>query len=231
MKINTALILCAGYGKRLQPLTLKKPKPLIIIKNFTLLENTINLLENLEIHNIKLNTYYLQDQIIDFISKHRLKSKIEIIKDGSEILDTGGGILNLVKSSIDDDVLVLNPDTIWNSNYVKTIQKMTDFYFEKKIENLLMVVNKNKSFDERFKGDFELKIDNKLFREKNNNYIYTGCQIVNKNLFNSIKDISFSISKIWNNQINNQRLFGYESFDNFIHLTDLEIYNRLVKDQ
>ena len=98
MKINTALILCAGYGKRLQPLTLKKPKPLITIKNFTLLENTINLLEKLEIHNIKLNTYYLQDQIIDFISKHKLKSKIEIIKDGSEILDTGGGILNLIKS-------------------------------------------------------------------------------------------------------------------------------------
>ena len=107
---------------------------------------------------------------------------------------------------------------------------MTDFYFEKKIDNLLLVVNKNKSFDKRFKGDFELKVD-KLFREKNNNYIYTGCQIVNKNLFNNIKDISFSISKIWNNQINNQRLFGYESFDNFIHLTDLEIYNRLVKDQ
>ena len=188
------------------------------------------MLEKLEIHNIKLNTYYLQDQIIDFISKHKLKSKIEIIKDGNEILDTGGGILNLIKSSIDDDVLVLNPDTIWNSNYVKTIQKMTDFYFEKKIENLLLVVNKNKSFDKRFKGDFELKED-KLFREKKNNYIYTGCQIVNKNLFNSIKDISFSISKIWNNQINNQRLFGYESFDNFIHLTDLEIYNRLVKDQ
>ena len=230
MKINTALILCAGYGKRLQPLTLKKPKPLITIKNLTLLENTINLSEKLEIQNIKLNTYYLQDQIIDFISKHKLKSKIEIIKDGSEILDTGGGILNLIKSSSDDDVLVLNPDTIWSSNYVKTIQKMTEFYFKNKINNLLMVVNKAKSFDKRFKGDFELN-SYKLFREKENNYIYTGCQIINKNLFNDIKDISFSISKIWNKQINSQALYGYESLDNFIHLTDLEIYNRLTKDQ
>ena len=93
-----------------------------------------------------------------------------------------------------------------------------------------MVVNKTKSFDERFKGDFELK-ENKLFCEKKNNYIYTGCQIINKNLFNEIKDSSFSISKIWNKQMNAQLLYGYESFNNFIHLTDLEIYNRLIKDQ
>ena len=230
MKINTALILCAGYGKRLQPLTFEKPKPLISINNLTLLENTINLLEQLNIDNIKLNTFHLQDQIVDFISKHKLKSKIEIIKDGNEILDTGGGILNIIKSSTDDNFLVLNPDTIWNLNYVKTINKMIEFYFENNINNLLMVVNKTKSFDERFKGDFELK-ENKLFCEKKNNYIYTGCQIINKNLFNEIKDSSFSISKIWNKQMNAQLLYGYESFNNFIHLTDLEIYNRLIKDQ
>jgi len=230
VKINTALILCAGYGKRLQPLTFEKPKPLISINNLTLLENTINLLEQLNIDNIKLNTFHLQDQIVDFISKHKLKSKIEIIKDGNEILDTGGGILNIIKSSTDDNFLVLNPDTIWNLNYVKTINKMIEFYFENNINNLLMVVNKTKSFDERFKGDFELK-ENKLFCEKKNNYIYTGCQIINKNLFNEIKDSSFSISKIWNKQMNAQLLYGYESFNNFIHLTDLEIYNRLIKDQ
>ena len=230
MKINTALILCAGYGKRLQPLTFEKPKPLISINNLTLLENTINLLEQLNIDNIKLNTFHLQDQIVDFISKHKLKSKIEIIKDGNEILDTGGGILNIIKSSTDDNFLVLNPDTIWNLNYVKTINKMIEFYFENNINNLLMVVNKTKSFDERFKGDFELK-ENKLFCEKKNNYIYTGCQIINKNLFNEIKDSSFSISKIWNKQMNAQLLYGYESFNNFIHLTDLEIYNRLIKDK
>ena len=59
MKINTALILCAGYGKRLSPITLKTPKPLIEINEITLLENTINFLEKLEIKNIKINTFYL----------------------------------------------------------------------------------------------------------------------------------------------------------------------------
>ena len=229
MKIKTALILCAGFGKRLNPITLKIPKPLITINDITLLQNTINLLEKLDIQNIKINTYYLQDQIVDFVLKNKMKSKIEIIKDGDKILDTGGGIFNLIKSSNEDDFIIFNPDTVWNSNYVEVIKNMIDFYYNKNLNNLLMVVNKNKSFDERFKGDFELK-ENKLLKQEQNNFIYTGCQIINKNLFKNIKDISFSILNIWNQQIKKEMLFGYESNENFVHITDLEIYKRLTKN-
>ena len=229
MKIKTALILCAGFGKRLNPITLKTPKPLITINDITLLQNTINLLEKLNIQNIKINTYYLQDQIVDFVLKNKMESKIEIIKDGDEILDTGGGIFNLIKSSNEDDFIIFNPDTVWNSNYAEVIKNMIDFYYNKNLNNLLMVVNKNKSFDERFKGDFELK-ENKLLKQEQNNFIYTGCQIINKNLFKNIKDISFSILNIWNQQIKKEMLFGYESNENFVHITDLEIYKRLTKN-
>ena len=96
MKINTALILCAGYGKRLNPITLKIPKPLIQINEITLLENSINFLEKLEIEKIKINTYFLHNQIQDFILNYKSNLKIEILNDGDEILDTGGGILNLI---------------------------------------------------------------------------------------------------------------------------------------
>ncbi len=229
MKIKTALILCAGFGKRLNPVTLKTPKPLITINDITLLQNTINLLEKLNIQNVKINTYYLEDQIVDFVLKNKMKSKIEIIKDGDKILDTGGGIFNLIKSSNEDDFIIFNPDTVWNSNYVEVIKNMIDFYYNKNLNNLLMVVNKNKSFDERFKGDFELK-ENKLLKQEQNNFIYTGCQIINKNLFKNIKDISFSILNIWNQQIKKEMLFGYESNENFVHITDLEIYKRLTKN-
>ena len=229
MKIKTALILCAGFGKRLNPLTLKTPKPLININDTTLLQNTINLLEKLDIQNIKINTFYLQDQIVDFVLKNKMKFKIEIIKDCNKILDTGGGIFNLIKSSNEDDFIIFNPDTVWNSNYVEVIKNMIDFYYNKNLNNLLMVVNKNKSFDERFIGDFELK-ENKLLKQEQNNFIYTGCQIINKNLFKNIKDISFSILNIWNQQIKKEMLFGYESNENFVHITDLEIYKRLTKN-
>ena len=152
MKIKTALILYAGLGKRVLPLSLETPKPLLKLNNITLLENTINLLEALKIENIKLNTFYLQNQIKDFFSNQKFKAKIEIIEDGKKILDTGGGIYNLIKASDDENFLVLNPDTIWSLNYLETIKNMQKFYFEKKILNLLMVVSKNKSFDKRFKG-------------------------------------------------------------------------------
>ena len=89
MNIDTALILCAGYGKRLNPLTLKIPKPLLKVYNTTLLENTIELIKNLEIKKIKINTFYLKDEIENFIKKKKFEIEIEIINDGNEILDTG----------------------------------------------------------------------------------------------------------------------------------------------
>ena len=228
MKIKTAFILCAGLGRRVLPLSLETPKPLLKLNNITLLENTINLLEALKIENIKLNTFYLQSQIKDFFSNQKFKTKIEIIEDGKKILDTGGGIYNLIKASDDEDFLVLNSDTIWSLNYLETIKNMEKFYFEKKIQSLLMVVSKNKSFDKRFKGDFELKF-NQLFRKNKNNFIYTGCQLINRNLFKNIKNKNFSITKIWNEQLNEKKLYGYESKEEFIHITDLEIYNKLSK--
>ena len=229
MKINTALILCAGFGKRLNPLTIQKPKPLLEVNDITLLENTINLIKNLNISNIKINSFHLKNQIKNFVSKKKFNLNIEIIEDGNVILDTGGGILNLIKESKEKNFIVFNPDTVWNLNYTKTIKEMQNFYFENQIQNLLMVVEKNKSFDKRFKGDFELKI-NQLSKEKINNYIFTGCQIINKDLFSSFKNTAFSISKIWDDLIKDNKLYGFESLNEFVHVTDLEIYNKLVKN-
>ena len=229
MKIKTALILCAGFGKRLNPITLKTPKPLIEVNNITLLENTINLIKKLNIKKIKINTFYLKNQIENFILKKDFDLNIEVINDGDQILDTGGGILNLVENSNENDFIVFNPDTIWNSKYLQTIKEMENFYFNNEVQNILMVVNKQKSYDKNLKGDFSFKL-NKLLNYEDRNYIFTGCQIINKNLFSNYKNTSFSISKIWNELINDQKLYGFESLNEFIHITNLEIYNKLIKN-
>ena len=229
MKINTALVLCAGYGKRLNPLTLKNPKPLLKLNNLTLLENTINLIKNLGIKDIKLNTFYLKDQIKVFIEKNFFDVKIEIIEDGNEILDTGGGIFNMINSLNEENFLVFNPDTVWSIDYLNCIKEMENFYFSKKIQNILMVVNKDLSFDKNLRGDFDL-LDNQLNKKKLNQYIFTGCQIINKKVFSSIKNKSFSILQIWNDLIKENKLYGYESKNKFYHVTDLEIYNKLLKN-
>ncbi len=228
MSVKTALILCAGFGKRLEPLTKSIPKPLLKIKDITLLERTLQIIDKLEIKEVKINTFYLEDQIIDFINNYKSSLEIEIIKDGKEILDTGGGILNLINSSEDEDFIVFNPDTMWDIKYIDELKGMIEYYDSNKLSNLLLVVNKKKSFDKRFIGDFELK-NKSLFKYENNNFIYIGCQIINKKILNSISDTSFSISKVWNNEISKNNLNGFESTKEFFHVTDLEIFNEIIK--
>ena len=91
-----------------------------------------------------------------------------------------------------------------------------------------MIVHKEKSFDSRLNGDFGMN-GNTLYKG-NKIHIYTGCQIINRKLFKNYSKNYFSISKIWNKKLNDNDLYGYESFQKFIHLTDLEIYNKLLKN-
>ena len=226
MKINTALILCAGYGKRLNPITLSLPKPLIEIRDRSLLSRTIELIISLGIKNIKINSFYLSDQIVECIRNSNYKNNIEIINDGDFILDTGGGVKNMIQYFKQDDFLVFNPDTIWDINYKDTIIKMIDYYYENKLSNILLVANKKKSFDKKLNGDFNL-INKKLKRETNNQYIYIGLQILNRRLLEDIEEKKFSMNTVWNKQLIKSSLNGFESKEEFIHLTDIEIYDKL----
>ena len=229
MKIKTALILCAGYGKRLNPLTLKTPKPLLEINEITLLENCINLIDFLGISKILINTFYLSEKIEEFIKDKKFNLDIKIINDGTNILNTGGGILNMVNSSNETDFITFNPDTVWNENYKKYIKDMEKFYFLNKPKNILLLANENLSFDKNLKGDFNIK-KNIVKKNDVNSLIYTGCQILNKSLFNSCVVSNFSISNVWNELINKDELYGFESLEEFKHLTDLNIYKQILKN-
>ena len=229
MKIKTALILSAGYGKRLNPITLKTPKPLLKINEITLLENCINLINSLGISKIIINTFYLSEKIEEFIKDKKFNLDIKIINDGTSILNTGGGILNMINSSNEVDFMTFNPDTIWNKNYKGYIENMEKFYFLNKVQNILLLVNEKLSFDKNLKGDFNLK-KSIIKRNDINSLIYTGCQILNKSLFNSCVVSNFSISNIWNELINQDELYGFESLEEFRHLTDLNIYKQLLKN-
>ena len=226
MKINTALILCAGFGKRLNPLTLKTPKPLLKINNITLLESSINMIAKLGVKKILLNTFHLNKELRNFVQNKSFPVEVQIIQENEKILNTGGGILNMIEHCKDNDFLILNPDTLWNDLYISEIDKMQNFYFSNKVNNILLVVKKKLSFDQNFTGDFQLK-KNLLIKEKTKDYIYTGCQILNKNLFKSYKVENFPISEVWEGLLKNNELNGFESLNRFYHLTNLEIFKKL----
>ena len=92
----------------------------------------------------------------------------------------------MLNQTKEDDVLIFNPDTIWKKNYSKEIIEMEKFYFSKQLKNILLLVNKDLSFDKNLNGDFDLK-DNLIIKNNDRKFIYTGCQILNKKLLSIIK--------------------------------------------
>ena len=167
----------------------------------------------------------LKNQINNFLENKKFKSEIIIVDEGEEILDTGGGILNMLNHTSEENVLIFNPDTIWNNNYANEINHMINLYFNQNLKNILLLVKKDLSFDKSLLGDFDL--ENNLINQNNKKYIYTGCQILNKSIFKNKKITNFSITKIWYDLIKEKSLSGFESKLKFYHVTNLDIFKRL----
>ena len=225
MKIKKGMILAAGFGKRMQPITIKTPKPLIQIGNKNLLDRAIELLINHGVDEIAINVHHLADQIKDFINKKKYNVKITISHEQDILLDTGGGIFNATKS-FKEPFVVVNPDTLWSETYSSELSDLEDLYFQNK-KACLLLVNKNLSFDNSFNGDFNLQ-DGIVRRDNSNELIFTGLQILDHSVFNSIKDKIFSMNNIWNNLIVNNLLIGIESNQKFYHLNTEEMYNKIL---
>ena len=225
-----AMILSAGYGKRLRPLTNNCPKSLLKIGNETLLSNTIKFLVNAGVKQIVINVHYLSDQIVDYINKNKFNVPITIVKEDEIILDTGGGISNAIQHFSNEPFIVINPDTIWNFKYIKELKLMEKNFFSNNQKCSLLLTNIENSFDKNFKGDFSLN-GSFISRKKNNNlkFIYVGLQIIRPEIFSSTNEKVFSLNKIWDKLIENNELFAHESSINFLHVSTLDIYKLLLK--
>ena len=229
--IKDAMILAAGFGKRLSPLTKDRPKPLLDIGEETLLSNTLNFLKEGGIKNVVINVHYMSEKIIDYLKNNKFNLSINIVQEKDKILDTGGGVLNAIKHFSKQPFIVINPDTIWNSKYLNSLKKMENFFFDNKESKcLLLLANKDKSFDKNLSGDFNLQ-NNLITRQKINsfNYIYTGLQIVNPSIFLGHQEEVFSINKIWDNLMQHDELHGIESTTDFLHVSTIKIYKKLLE--
>ena len=230
MQIKKAMILAAGYGKRLMPLTRETPKPLIKIGQKNFLERAIEILIKIGVTEIVLNVHYLSDKIKEFLKSKSYGIPIKIIEEKELLLDTGGGILNATKDFVNEPFYVLNPDTIWNKNYFEELKILENLYYQKK-KPVLLLVNKKNTHDKSFKGDFNLSIKNLISRDKENTFIFTGAQILNRSIFNRMEDKIFSMNKVWDNLIKEECLFGQESNQTFFHVNNLDIYKQIKESK
>ena len=224
MNIKYGMILAAGLGKRMQPLTLKIPKPLLEINNSTLLERAINLLISHGVQEISINVHYLPDQIKSFINRKKFKVKITISKE-ENLLDTGGGVLKGTQNFGNKPFFVINPDTVWRKDYLEEMRNLEAIYF-KNYKSTLLLVNKKLSIDPSFKGDFNLSNEN-ISKDNENQFIFTGLQIINRSVLTVEKSEVFSMNKVWNRLIKDKNLFGLESNQKFYHLNTSDMYRKI----
>jgi MurNAc alpha-1-phosphate uridylyltransferase len=227
MTIKKAMILAAGLGKRMRPLTEKTPKPLIKIGPKNLLERSIELLIKMGIDELVINTHHLSQEIDYFIKNKNYRISITLTKE-KKLLDTGGGILNATKKFEKNPFFVLNPDTVWNKNYYEELKILENSYLEKN-KPILLLVDKTNSHDKSFKGDFNFTENNHITRNNENQHIFTGAQIINRSIFEGVIKKVFSMNEVWDQLVKEKKLLGQESNQTFFHVNNIKVYEELNK--
>ena len=226
MTINTksAIILAAGFGKRMQHLTHEIPKPLIYFKGKPLIQYSIDFLESLKIQEIIINVHYKSEKIKKFL-KNLGNSKIKISDESSEILDTGGGIkkaMNLINGT---ESIVVNSDVLWDEKQISSLKEMEIMFEQNSCDALLCLSSLKNTKGYKGDGDFVFFDDKKICRYKDNDkdpFVYCGAQIISKNVFINFEEDIFSINKVWNRSISNDRLMGYKNSNEIFHIGSIE---------
>ena len=152
------------------------------------------------------------------------------MEEKDKILDTGGGVLNAIHHFSNEPFLIINPDTIWNVNYLEELKLMQKKFFENKRKCILLLVKKEKSFEKFIKGEFNLK-NELVSRNKKDQLEYknTGIQLIRPEVFHNIDVKIFSLNKIWDQLILKKELYAIESNIKFLHISTLDIYKSLLK--
>ena len=228
-KSFSAMILAAGFGKRMLPITKKIPKPLIEINNITLLENLINFLLNIGCKEIVINTHYKHKMIVNFIKQKYSLNKIKISYE-KKILDTAGGVKNAIKLFSNKSILVVNSDIFLKKKNTFDIINLIENYSYKDECKLLLVEKKRSHGLKNSSGDFFIK-DNYLKRWKKGNkiYYYAGIQMINLDILKNFASNKISFNEIWDFQIKKNNLTGCLMLSDWYHVGDENGLEEAVK--
>lgn len=194
-----ALILAAGYGMRMDNLTKDIPKPLLKIKNKTLISYAIDLIKNMSFDKIYINTHYKHNMLERFISENYPDITISYEET---ILGTGGGIKNIQRN----DTVILNTDNLWGQSFENELEKSIKFFDENKsFDSVLLINSKNNNFDLEVNNEGLINFPSKLC-----NTSFQGCHIIRKNSLHPYPEI-FNIQDFWKDCSLNEKIYGYET--------------------
>ena len=226
--VKSAIILAAGFGKRMRHLTHEVPKPLINFKGKPLIQYSIDFLESLNVQEIVINVHYKSDQIKEFVRSLN-NSKIKISDESSEILDTGGGVKKAMGLINGTNSIVINSDVLWNEEQASSLKEMDSKFDQNSCDSLLCLSPLKNTKGYKGEGDFVFLNNNKIRRYQNNDqspFVYCGAQIISIDSFIDFEEDIFSINKIWNRSISNDRLMGFKNNNDVFHIGSVETLDR-----
>ena len=208
---DTAMVMAAGLGKRMRPLTATRPKPLVDVAGKALIDHALDRLRAAGIWKIVVNVHYLADALEAHLKARATDFEVSISDERKLLLETGGGLVQADKLIGADPFLVVNSDNYWVDGPADTLHLLASLWRDEDMDALLLVVPQARAGNHRGPGDFHMKADGRLTRREKGKvapFVYTGIQIVSKRLLRDTPEGAFSTNILWDRAIAEGRCFG-----------------------
>ena len=208
---KTAMVLAAGLGKRMRPLTASRPKPLIEVAGQALLDHLLDKLRAAGVENAVVNVHYLADAVEAHLAKKPHGLNIKISDERKLLLETGGGMVKAAPLIDSDPFLVVNSDNLWVDGPADTLKLLASHWNGNKMDALLLLVPHARASNHGGRGDFHMGRTGRLRRRERTHvapFVYTGIQMCSKRLLEGAPDGPFSTNILWDRAIEEGRCFG-----------------------
>ena len=207
----TAMVMAAGLGTRMRPLTQSCPKPLIAVAGKPLLDHVLERLSAAGVKRAVVNVHYLPDQIEAHLRAHSNGLEITISDERDRLLETGGGLVKAAPLIDCDPFLAVNSDNLWIDGPVDTVKLLASHWDDKRMDALLLLVPLARAFNHGEQGDFHMTRSGRLRRRETKRvapFVFTGVQMLSKRLLRDAPDGPFSTNILWDRAIAAGRCFG-----------------------
>jgi len=215
-----AMVLAAGLGTRMRPITDKTPKPLVKVNKRALIDHVLDRLVEGGVSQATVNLHYFGDQIERYLGSREAPA-ISFSWEQEERLETGGGVKNALDQLGSDPFWVANSDSIWLNGPVNMMSRMCQIWDDSRMDGLLLLHSTVDAYGYDGNGDFNADADGKLTRREENEitpWLFTGVQILHPRLFKDAPDGAFSLNLLYDRALENERLFGMVHDGEWFHV-------------
>ncbi len=208
---DTAMVMAAGFGKRMRPLTISQPKPLVRVAGKPLIDHTLDKLASAGIERAVVNVHYLPDALEAHV-RDRQSPRVVISDERDELLETGGGLIKAQKAGLlSDPCFCVNSDNVWLDGPYDAFRELSESWSADKMDALLLLVPHTGARNFRGKGDFQMDPQGRISRRRSGRiapFIFTGIQLVSHRLLRDPPEGAFSTNVLWDRAIEDGRLYG-----------------------